>query len=60
LVDIQKRSDARKKISDAGQKKLNDARRARSSKDSKQTGSGRLQGLASLSNTLGAQYSKKT
>ena len=59
LSDIQKRADARKKISDEGQKKLNDARRARSGKGATQTGSGKLQGLASLRDTLGTQYQKK-
>ncbi len=59
LADIQKRSDARMKASNEGQKKLNDARRARSKKGANQTGSGRLQGLASLRNTLGTQYQSK-
>jgi hypothetical protein len=60
LADIQKRADARKKIVDEGQKKLNDARRAVKERGSTQTGSGKLQGLASLKNTLGTQYLKET
>ncbi len=58
LADIQKRADARKKLVDEGQKKLNDARRAVKEKGRTQTGSGKLQGLASLKNTLGRQYYK--
>lgn len=60
LADIQKRADARKKLVDEGQKKLNDARRASKERGRTQTGSGKLQGLASLRNTLGTQYYKKT
>lgn len=60
LADIQKRADARKKIVDEGQKKLNDARRTVKERGSTQTGSGKLQGLASLKNTLGTQYLKET
>lgn len=60
LADIQKRADARKKIVDEGQKKLNDARRIVKERGSIQTGSGKLQGLASLKNTLGTQYLKET
>ena len=60
LADIQKRSDARQKMVDKGQKKLNDARRAADKAGPIQTGSGKLQGLASLKNTLGTQYLKET
>jgi hypothetical protein len=59
LADIQKRADARKKIVDEGQKKLNEARRASKDKGRTQTGSGKLQGLAGLKNTLGTQYLKE-
>jgi len=59
LADIQKRSDARNKLVAAGQKKLNDARRVSKESGPTQTGSGKLQGLASLKNTLGTQYLKE-
>lgn len=58
LADIQKRADARKKLLDQGQQKLNDARRNSKEKGTRQTGSGKLQGLSSLKNTLGRQYYK--
>jgi hypothetical protein len=60
LADIQKRSDARNKLVAANQKTLNDARRASKERGRTQTGSGKLQGLASLKNTLGTQYLKET
>jgi hypothetical protein len=59
LADIQRRADARRKIVDQGQKKLNDARRVVKERGRTQTGSGKLQGLASLKNTLGTQYLKE-
>jgi hypothetical protein len=60
LADIKSRADARKKVVDQGQKNLNDARRTSKAKGRGQTGAGKLQGLASLTNTLGTQYYKKT
>lgn len=60
LADIQRRADARKIIVDQAQKKLNDARRVVKERGRTQTGSGKLQGLASLKNTLGTQYLKET
>jgi hypothetical protein len=60
LSDIQKRADARKKLFDEGQSMLNESRRKARQKGATQTGSGKLQGLASLKNTLGMQYYKET
>lgn len=52
LADIEKRSQARIKARQEANKKFSDAREARS-KSKKQTGEGRLYGLASFSNTTG-------
>jgi len=60
ISDINKRSAERKLASDENQKKLNEARKERSRVKKTVAGvGGRLQGLASLRNTLGTQYYKK-
>ena len=58
LDDIGRRSLDRQKSIDRSQAKLDAARVERSKEKPRQTGGGKLQGLASLKNTLGMQYSK--
>ena len=58
LDDIGRRSLDRQKSMDRSQAKLEAARVERSKEKPHQTGGGKLQGLASLKNTLGMQYSK--
>jgi hypothetical protein len=59
IADIEKRSSERQAaIREAGIKS-SASRAERSKKRTGQTGGGRLQGLASLTNTLGTQYVKK-
>jgi len=61
MADINKRSAERKAAIDERQKKLDDARKERSRTKKAVAGvGGRLQGLASLKNTLGTQYYKKS
>ena len=59
LDDIGRRSLDRQKSMDRSQAKLEAARVERSKENPNQTGGGKLQGLASLKNTLGMQYAKK-
>lgn len=58
IADIEKRSLARQKSIDESTSKRNAARIERSKNKTKQSGS-KLQGLTSLSNTLGMQYTNK-
>ena len=60
LADIEKRSAERNKTAQESNSRLVAARKKRrEEKGTIQSGSGKLQGLASLSNTLGRQYYKK-
>jgi len=60
LADINKRASDRKEAIDKSNERLNSQRIARSkSEGSAQTGGSKLQGLASLHNTLGRQYMNK-
>jgi hypothetical protein len=61
MADINKRSAERKAAIDERQKKLDNARKERSRTKRAVGGvGGRLQGLASLKNTLGTQYYKQS
>lgn len=59
LADINARAAQRKAASDVSQAKLTSDRIARRKTQKGQSG-GTIQGLASLHNTLGRQYHKKT
>lgn len=60
LSDIQKRAQARQKVIYESKKKIDEAKMAAKEKGRRQTGSGKLQGLLGLKNTLGMQYYKET
>ena len=55
FADIEARSSARQKSIAESNAKLNAARAERNKEKTNQTGEGKLQGLASLKNTLGLQ-----
>jgi len=60
FIDIEKRSIARQKARKEASKKINDASKSRrDAAGTVQSGSGKLQGLSSLTNTLGTQYLKQ-